>query len=143
MEFLVNLIIGAAGAVAFIAVTRAFGRLERALFAGVLLLAAVAYVGYGVAVRSASGLTVELVGSALFGALGVLGVVSSIWFLAAGWAVHAAWDFVVPAFADVSYMPSWYAASCVGFDVVVAAYLAARARGGLAISEAGAGAHAA
>ncbi len=77
------------------------------------------------------------------GALGALGVVSSIWFLAAGWAGHAAWDLVVPAFADVSYMPTWYAAVCVGFDVVVAAYLVVRARGGLAISAAGAGAHAA
>ena len=72
-----------------------------------------------------------------------MGVVSSIWFLATGWAVDAAWDFAVPVFTDVSYMPAWYAAVCVGFDVVVAAYLAVRARGGLAISAAGTGARSA
>ncbi len=142
MDFLVDFLIGAAGAVVFIAVTRAFGRFERALFAGGLLVAAIAYVGYGIVARSASELAFELAGSALFGALGALGLVYSMWFLAAGWAVHAAWDFIVPAFTDVSYMPTWYAAVCVGFDVVVAAYLAGRAGGTLAIPEAGAGAHA-
>ncbi len=78
-----------------------------------------------------------------FAALGALGVVSSMWFLAAGWAVHAAWDVIVPAFADVSYMPTWYAAVCVGFDVAVAAYLTVRSRGGLAIPAATGRTHAA
>jgi hypothetical protein len=34
--------------------------------------------------------------------------------------------------ADVSYMPVWCAAACIGFDVVLAAYLVGRARGRLA-----------
>ena len=89
------------------------------------------------AAQSASELSVEILGSALFGVFGALGLVSSIWFLAAGWALHVAWDFVVPAFANVSYMPTWYAAVCVGFDVAVAAYLAIRASGALAIRAVG------
>ncbi len=80
MDFFVDLLISAIGAVAFIAISRAFGLFERAFFAGGLLVAAVAYVGFGMAARSASELTVELGGSALFAALGALGLVCSMWF---------------------------------------------------------------
>ena len=143
MGFFADLLIGAIAAIAFIAVARAFSRFERALFAGALFVAAGAYVGLGLAARSASELVFELGGSVFFAALGALGVVSSMWFLAAGWAVHAAWDVIVPAFADVCYMPTWYAAVCVGCDVAVAAYLTVRSRGGLAIPAATGRTHAA
>ncbi len=129
MGFLVDLLIGAVLGLAFVALTRAFGRLERALFAGCLLVAALAYVDLGLEARSGSELVLEFGGSVLFAALGMLGLVSSLWFLALGWAIHAAWDLAIPSLADVSYMPPWYAAACVGFDVVVAAYLTGRARG--------------
>jgi hypothetical protein len=143
MDFSIDLLIGAAAGVAFIAVSRTFARFERALFAGGLLVAAIAYFGYGIVARPASELVFELAGSALFAALGALGHVSSMWFLATGWAAHAGWDLIVPTFADVSYMPTWYAAACVGFDVAVAAYLVGRASGALAIPEAATGGRAA
>ena len=47
-----GVIIGAASAVAFIAITRAFGRLEPVLFAAGLLGAAVVYVGFGLAAQA-------------------------------------------------------------------------------------------
>jgi len=143
MAFFVDFLIGAVLGAGFIVLARALGRLERAVFAGGLLLAALAYVGFGLGPRAGSELTVELGGSLLFAVLGVLGLVSSSWFLALGWAVHAAWDLVVPSLADVSYMPVWYAAACIGFDGVVAAYLSGRARGRLPIAAAGDPAHAA
>ncbi len=136
MVFFVDLLIGAAVGAVFIALTRLLGRLEKLFFAGCLLVAALAYVGLGLGARSSTELIVELVGSVLFAAFGILGLVSSTWFLALGWAVHAGWDLIVPAYADVSYMPPWYAAACVGFDVVVAAYLVVRARGLLPVQSA-------
>jgi hypothetical protein len=133
MAFGVDFLIGAGLGAGFIALARALGRLERIAFAGGLLLAALAYVGFGVGPRAGSELWVELAGSLLFAAFGILGLVSSMGFLALGWAVHAAWDLAVPSLADVSYMPAWYAAACIGFDVVVAAYLIGRARGRLPV----------
>jgi hypothetical protein len=128
MAFWVDFLIGAALGAGFIVLARALGRLERIVLAGGLLVAALAYVGFGVGPRGASALPVELAGSLLFAAFGVLGLVSSLWFLALGWALHAIWDLAVPGLSDVSYMPVWYAAACIGFDVVLAAYLIARAR---------------
>ncbi|MBW2374303.1 MAG: hypothetical protein JRF70_17405 [Deltaproteobacteria bacterium] len=136
MTFLVDFLIGAALGAGFIALARSLGRLERAVLAGGLLLAALAYVGFGVGPRAGAGLSVELAGSLLFAAFGVLGLLSSLWFLSLGWAVHAVWDLAVPSLADVSYMPVWYAAACIGFDVVVAAYLLGRARGRLPVPSA-------
>jgi hypothetical protein len=117
--------------------------LEKPLFAGCLLLAALAYVGLGLDTRSSSELILEFGGGALFAVFGALGLAFSMWLLALGWVVHAAWDLILPAFADVSYMPPWYAAACVGFDILVASYLAVRARGLLPISATPRGAHAA
>ncbi len=133
MGSVVELVLGALAAVAFIAVARVFNRYERVLFGGSLFVAAVLYVALGLGARPASELVFELGGSGLFAALGVLGIVSSMWFLAVGWALHAAWDYILPALGDVSYMPTWYAAVCIGFDVVVAAYWTIRSRGGLMI----------
>ena len=137
MVFFLNLVIGAALGAAFVLLTRLFGRLERPLLAGCLLLAALAYVGLGLGARSISDLIPGLAGAALFAGFGALGVISSMWFLALGWALHAGWDLVLPAVADVSYMPPWYAPACAGFDVLVASYVLLRARGLLPVGARG------
>jgi len=62
MTFFLNLLIGAAGGVAFVLFARALGRLEKPLFAGCLLLAALAYVGLGLGARSVSELMLEFGG---------------------------------------------------------------------------------
>lgn len=122
---LLNFALGALVALAFVALCR-MARKTQWWWIGVgLLLAALAYPGMGLGARGAAALPAEWLGTALFGFFALLGVVRSPWFLAAGWALHAAWDFVLPAVADAGYVPAWYAMACVGFDALVALYVAA------------------
>jgi hypothetical protein len=74
-------------------------------------------------------LGVEFAGVALFGVLAVLGIAVSPWYLVGAWALHAAWDVAIPMSIDTAYMPFWYEAVCVGFDLVVTIYLAGVIRG--------------
>ena len=131
MGFAIDVFIGAVVALLFLWLCRLSARFERPVAAAGLVIAAAGYVGYGVIEHAALDLVVEFSGVGIFAILGALGAMTSAWFLAVGWALHAAWDLMVPSMANVSYMPGWYAAVCLGFDLVVATYFSARAAGAI------------
>ena len=89
-----------------------------------LFIAGGAYVGFVVG-AGASGLwfLAEVV-HVVIGALGLLGLRGSPYWLAAGWAVHPIWDFV-PHYIGPGheFAPAVWAISCVSFDWVVAVYI--------------------
>jgi len=70
-------------------------------------------------------LWVEILGTVIFAALAVLGVKRSPWFLAIGIILHGlTWDSW--HFRNSTYMPDWYAIFCLGVDLLLGAYVAAR-----------------
>ena len=68
----------------------------------------------------------ELVGTILFGAAAVLGTRRWPALLALGWLVHPAWDLAFHFATGAAYSPGWYAIFCVGIDLPVGGYVAAR-----------------
>jgi len=74
----------------------------------------------------------ELVGVAIFGGMGLLGLRGSPWWLAAGWAAHPIWDIALHYFGPGgSFAPEAYAITCLSFDLLVAGYIAIVYRLGL------------
>lgn len=133
-SWLADVAIGVAYAAIAIALLRLARRFEFPLLAVLILGAAIPYVGYGLEVEPLSDLGVALFGVILFLGFALLGALSSPWFLALAWAVHGAWDVAVPVFADVGYMPGWYAPVCLGFDFTVSGYVVGVLRGWLPAS---------
>ena len=117
---------GVVGGLLCVALASLFPRHRRHVLAGVLILAAGAYVSFALR-RGAGGgwLTLELLGVAIYGALAVLGVRGSRWWLVVGWMLHPLWDialhFVGPGHA---FAPEAYTVSCLSWDLTVAAVLA-------------------
>ena len=91
------------------------------------MLAALIYVVFVLAASAGLGaLVTELLGVAAFGAIAWLGASRAALWLAAGWAVHVGWDLLLHPLAGSGYAPAWYVRACVGFDLVVAAWIALR-----------------
>jgi len=55
-----------------------------------------------------------------------LGLRRSALWLAAGWAAHVGWDLLLHPLTGAGYAPPWYVRACLGFDLVVAAWIALR-----------------
>jgi hypothetical protein len=72
-------------------------------------------------------LVVEALAVPLYGALALLGLRSSVWWLVAGIAAHGlcwdAWHHVT-----TSVVPRWYATGCLVLDLAIAAYVAIRTK---------------
>ena len=98
--------------------SRDAGRRRRVLAAG-LMVAAMVYVPFALAAGDMSQLVVELAGVAVFAVPAYLGIRGSSRVLAAGWAGHVLWDVGLHVVGP-AYGPDWYAALCIGFDLVVA-----------------------
>jgi hypothetical protein len=129
MTWTMDFVAGVVYAAIFVATVRTTKRLQNPVLAIAILGAAVPYVAIGLRTNAASALTLEIAGVGLFAALAALGVWVSPGYLALAWAIHAAWDLVIPLLTDTNYMPTWYAAVCVGFDCVVSLYLVSVIRG--------------
>ena len=129
VDWLVNGAIGGAvvSLVAFVLSRFVHDVLGRVWLAFVLVAAAFFYVVF--AHRGDAGiawLIGEVVGIALYGGMGVLGVRRSVWWLAAGWALHPVWDMLLHHVGPGrSFTPEAYPVSCVSWDLLVAAYVAA------------------
>jgi hypothetical protein len=98
----------------------------RALLAIILFIAGGVYVGFAVA-AGASGLwfLAEMLQATALGALGLLGLHRSPYWLAAGWALHPLWDFFLHYVGPGhEFAPESWAIACISFDLLVAAYLA-------------------
>lgn len=96
---------------------------QRRLEALALILAVTvaAYVGFALAERSARGLAVELVAAAALGALILLGLWASPYWLVAGYFGHGVWDLAHhPARLGTRLVPAWYVSACLVYDWIVA-----------------------
>jgi hypothetical protein len=122
---------GAILAVAFLAVAFLLDRfvsahVARVVLAAVLVVAALIYIGFAVRTGAGTGWVVgEVVGVALYGAVGLRGVRGSAWWLAAGWALHPLWDVALHLLGPGGHVaPVTYTVPCLSFDLLVAAYVA-------------------
>jgi hypothetical protein len=105
----------------------------RSLLVIFLFIAAGAYVGFAVG-ATASGLWVlaEVAHVIVLGAMGLLGLRGSPYWIAAGWAVHPLWDFPLHYIGPGNtFAPAFWAISCVSFDWLIAVYIVIAYRFGL------------
>ena len=98
----------------------------RSLLVIFLFAAAGAYFGFAlVAAPGPIWVLAELVQVIIFGAIALLGLRGSPWWLAAGWALHPLWDVVLHYVGPGhSFAPITYTIPCLSFDLLVAAYIA-------------------
>ena len=94
-----------------------------------LLSAAVIYVGFALFNGASSRwLAIELVGLAIYGLVAWNGVVRFAPLVGVGWLLHMAWDQGLHPGGAPGYVPDWYPALCLGFDVFVGMALIYRFR---------------
>lgn len=98
---------------------------EKRIYAIGLVVAALVYVGFGFFSDSTGWKITELIGVPVYALFAWLGVKKSGWFLAVGWAVHVFWDAGLHG-TSTPFVPSWYIGLCLGFDLLVAGYVAVR-----------------
>ena len=121
MQTLIEIVIGIFLAIGFILLVRRTRREKRPIAIG-LIVAALIYVGFALFGASVRWLLIELAGVAIYAVFAWLGLKKSAWFLAAGWALHPLWDAVLHDYST-PFVPHWYIAGCIGFDLLVAAYI--------------------
>jgi hypothetical protein len=102
---------------------------ERNLLAGFLVSMPLVYVArYLLASTRRAAISwfgVEILGTTIFGAVAVLGVKRSPWFLAIGMGLHGlAWDSW--HYRNSTYMPDCYAIACLAVDLALGGYVAVR-----------------
>ena len=102
---------------------------ERNLLAGFLVIMPLVYVARYLFAATGGGASywfwIEVLGTAIFVALAVLGVKRSPWFLAIGMMLHGlAWD--AWHYGNSAYIPDWYVIACLAVDLSFGAYVAAR-----------------
>ena len=90
-----------------------------------LIITALIYVGLGLFSGSLTWILIELAGVLIYAAFAWLGLKKSAWFLAAGWALHPLWDAGLHDYST-EFVPHWYIAACIGFDLLVAGYVVFR-----------------
>src|ERR687889_51420 len=101
----------------------------RSLLVIFLVIAAGAYFGFATLGREVVDtqpiwMLVELAQAIVFGAIALLGLRGSPYWIAAGWALHPFWDVVLHYMGPGhSFTPWTYAIACVSFDWLVAIYI--------------------
>jgi hypothetical protein len=106
---------------------------RRTFYATVLIVVATYYVLFAVIGGSSRVLVIELIAMSVFAVLAAVGFRTSTWLIAAGLALHGAFDwFVHASLVTNPGMPSWWPAFCGSYDVaaaiVVAILIARRSR---------------
>ena len=98
---------------------------ERAyeLLAFLLALAAGVYVGFGIADASAGEVRLQWLVALLFICLAALGLWISPLLLAAGWMLHAGWDWLHHGRVLRTRAPGGYPALCAVYDVIVGLFV--------------------
>ena len=117
-----HLVGGAVNGTILAIVAIAATRYTRHILAGVLVVAALCYVGFAIEAQAgAAWLAVELAGVGVFGWVAWRGFRGSAWWLVAGWAMHPVWDVALHhAGPGRGFAPEWYTTSCLTWDVMVA-----------------------
>lgn len=90
---------------------------------GLFIVSAV-YVVFSLTTLNEIWITVEVVGLLLFLLFIWMAFHYSMWFVVMGWIAHIVWDVGVHPEEIAPYVPYWYAWICVGFDAVIAIYMA-------------------
>jgi hypothetical protein len=94
-----------------------------------LFVAAGAYFGFATLGRDVVDtppiwMLVELAQVIVFGTLGLLGLRGSPYWIAAGWALHPFWDYVLHYIGPGHTFTPWtYAIACISFDWLIAIYI--------------------
>lgn len=100
---------------------------ERIVLSVGLPVATIIYVGFAAMWANGPWLAIELLGVAVYGSVGWLGLRRSAWWLVAGWTLHPVWDVVLHLVGPgAAFAPVPYAVSCITFDLLVALYVAWR-----------------
>lgn len=120
LDHLLAALVGVVLAVGLMNAARRWVLEEQRVYAVGLLAAALVY-GVAAAMRAPAMLPAEWLGVALFGAFAFVGLHRRA-ILAAGWALHVAWDLAFPAHHSGLVVPTWYPWPCVGFDLAIAGY---------------------
>lgn len=127
MQTLLAVISGVVLAMALVLLARRSGNYakEKRIYATGLVVAALIYVGLGFFSDSIGWKMIELIGLPVYALFAWLGLKKSGWFLALGWALHVLWDTGLHG-TSTPFVPSWYIGLCLGFDLLVAGYVAVR-----------------
>jgi hypothetical protein len=126
MQTVIEIVVGLFLGIVFILLVRLSGSYERSFAVG-LVVTALIYVGLAVFGNSSAWILIELAGVAIFAVFAWLGLRKTGWFLAAGWALHPLWDAGLHDYST-QFVPHWYIGGCIGFDLLVAIYIAFRGR---------------
>ncbi len=118
---LIWIIIGAVLAIVWLMIIRRQTKANRNIGIG-LVIAALIYVGFALFGPAPSPwLFIEIIGVVIFAAFAWLGINRAAFWLAAGWAIHIAWDVGLHQIGTGQvFTPAWYPPLCIGFDTAVA-----------------------
>jgi len=131
-SIVVPLLNGVSLVAAFVLLVRTVGRRHAVpLHAGMLLVAPLVYVWFSTRAGDWSGLGIELIGTAIFGAAAFLGLCrSSARILGVGWLLHPLWDVALHTVTSgAAYTPEGYVVACIGFDLLLGGLLLSGAAG--------------
>ena len=130
MTYALIVLLGLVLGFALIGVARKLMDQERLVFGLALVGAALWYIGFGLYANSGFAVLLpQLLAGGFFLLMAVLGIRTSVLFLGICWLLHAPWDILGDMYLDMSYAPFWTAPLCLGFDLLVGAYLVMRSRG--------------
>ena len=124
---IVAILLGAVFATLLILFARWRGpRRQNVVLAIGLVVTALLYVGFAVVgAASAKWLAIEVAGVFPFTLLAWLGIRGSSAWIALGWLLHVVWDTALHLGAQApSFVSPFFPTFCIGFDLVVAGYIA-------------------
>lgn len=116
-----SLLLGLGWGVAFLAVGQRWPMAKRWFWAGGLLVAALIYLGFAIVAQAPfPWLLAECFGLLIYGSCAILGLQYGTGWLVAGWLLHPLWDLGLHVWqAGAEFTPSWYAWTCLSFDLLV------------------------
>lgn len=120
MAFLFYAVLGAIGGHVSAVFARRIPARRPVVAAQALVAASFIYVAFAMASMESFWLAIEIGGLLFFLAFAYLGLKRSIAWLWVGWATHILWDAGVHLLVATPFVPAWYPAACIGFDLVVA-----------------------
>lgn len=119
-----NILIGALIAVASIWILRSKDLDKEVKSWGIALtIAGLVYVAFALNVLMGEWILIEIVATLFCILFYYIGIKHSSYFIAIGWGAHVFWDYYIHMKLDPGYAPDWYPHFCIGFDLLVAAYL--------------------
>ena len=117
-------LIGVLLALATVVLAWSIGLDRRSFYATVVIVVATYYVLFAVIGGSSRVLMIESSVTVLFVLLAAIGFRTHMWVIAAGLALHGAFDFVHGAVVTNTGMPLWWPAFCAAYDVAAGVALA-------------------